>query len=224
MDELRPCLLMRSLEGTGKRLIVTSDAHVLGETGATPGTTKPYAPALHAAIDGSREWNRRYWGRGECITGGSASCASVRVIFSQPVANSLAASCPAAPTWHVIEPGTNCGSAVHSDDLADLYSLALHKAGAGTLIHAASEMFSMKELAGAIHRGMGKSGEASGISLEDAQRILPYAATLCGNMAVSGEMARRTLGWKPAGPSYLGEVEQEVRAPRIFKGSRSRRG
>src|SRR5580698_8810402 len=36
VNELRPCLLMRSLEGTGKRLIVTSDAHVLGETGATP--------------------------------------------------------------------------------------------------------------------------------------------------------------------------------------------
>jgi len=88
------------------------------------------------------------------------------------------------------------------------------------VIHGASETFSMKELAGAIHRGPGKKGEASGIALEEATRILPYAAALYRNTAVSGEMARKTLGWKPVGPSYLEEVEQELRVPRIYKGSR----
>jgi nucleoside-diphosphate-sugar epimerase len=218
VNELRPCLLMRSLEGTGKRLIVTSDAHVLGETGATPVAEIARARPLR-----SYAWLARM--EQKILHAGGVHTAVVRaaqVYGSSPLTLPLTAWLILARRRRrgtYIEPGTNCSSAVHCDDLADLYCLALHKAGAGTLIHAASEVFSMKELAGAIHRGMGKPGEASGISLEHAKRILPYAAALCGNMAVSGDMARRTLGWKPAGPSYLEEVEQEVRAPRIYRGS-----
>jgi nucleoside-diphosphate-sugar epimerase len=119
-----------------------------------------------------------------------------------------------------IEPGTYRSSAVHCDDLASLYCLALREAKAGTVIHGASETFSMKELAGAIHRGLGKKGEATGITLEEATGILPYAAALCHNSAVSGDMARQMLGWKPAGLSYLEDVEREMRTPRIVHGSR----
>jgi nucleoside-diphosphate-sugar epimerase len=93
--------------------------------------------------------------------------------------------------------GENCYSAVHFDDLADLYCVALKKAAAGTILHAASENFSVKELAMAIHRGLGFKGEPSSLLLSEARRFSPIADALTRSHALSGELAQ-TLGWPNA--------------------------
>src|SRR5437667_9080028 len=80
--------------------------------------------------------------------------------------------------------GENRYSGVHFDDLADLYCVALKRAGAGTILHGASENFSMKELATTIHRAMGFKGEPSSLSLEQARRFSPIADALIRSHAL----------------------------------------
>jgi nucleoside-diphosphate-sugar epimerase len=105
--------------------------------------------------------------------------------------------------------GENRYSAVHFDDLADLYCVALKRAGAGTILHGASENFSMKELAMTIHRSMGFKGEPSNLSLEQARRFSPIADALIRSHALSGDLAR-SLGWQPSRGSIMKEVERRV--------------
>jgi nucleoside-diphosphate-sugar epimerase len=108
-----------------------------------------------------------------------------------------------------IQPGTNCWSFVHYDDLADLYYRALVATGPEKVFHGASETVSMRDLAGAIHRGFGFRGEPSGISLEEASRLTPGAHGLTGNVAISGDLARRALGWQPV-HGILKQVEAQA--------------
>jgi nucleoside-diphosphate-sugar epimerase len=105
--------------------------------------------------------------------------------------------------------GENRWSAVHFDDLADLYSLALKKAASRTM-HAASENFSMKELVKTIHRGLGFKGEPSSLTLKEARRFSPIADALIQSHALSSEVAR-ALGWQPSRGSIMKEVEQKAR-------------
>ncbi len=222
ISELRPARLMRALEGSGKPLIVSSDALVLGDTGTTPvdetARVRPPENCAYLARLEKKILSARGVHTAILRTAHIHGCSPLTI---QLTAWLILAHRLRRATY--IEPGTTRWSAVHYDDLAELYCLALEKAAVGSVIHAAAETFSMKELAGAIQRGMGKPGEPRGISLEQATAMLHYAPALCRNEAISGEMAKRTLGWKPAGPSYLEEAEQETRAPRIFKGSRNLR-
>jgi nucleoside-diphosphate-sugar epimerase len=105
--------------------------------------------------------------------------------------------------------GENLYSAVHFDDLADLYCVALKRAGAGTILHGASENFSMKELATTIHRSMGFKGEPSSLSLEKARLFSPIADALIRSHALSSDLAR-SLGWQPSGGSIMKEIERRV--------------
>ena len=111
-----------------------------------------------------------------------------------------------------IEPGTNCWSAVHRADLAELYCLVLRQARPGMLVHAASETFSMRELANAIHCSMGLTGSAVGIPYAEALKLTRAAPSLCRSTAISGAMAQRELGWRPAGTSLLDEVRGSDRS------------
>jgi nucleoside-diphosphate-sugar epimerase len=106
--------------------------------------------------------------------------------------------------------GKNCWSAVHVDDLADLYCVALKKATAGTILHAVSENISTQELVAAIHRGYEFKGEPSGISLKDARRTIPSAERFTYSHSLSGDRAR-ALGWIAARDSVLQEVERSAR-------------
>jgi hypothetical protein len=76
------------------------------------------------------------------------------------------------------------------------------------ILHAASENFSMKELAAAIHRGLGYKGEPSSLSLKDAQRFSPIAYNLRLSHALSVDLAR-SLGWRPSRDSILKEIEHD---------------
>ena len=86
--------------------------------------------------------------------------------------------------------GENRYSAVHFDDLADLYCIALRKAHAGTILHAACENFSTKELAAAIHRGLGYEGRAVQLVTEGSPAIQPN----CAQLDVEPRTFRRSSG------------------------------
>jgi hypothetical protein len=65
----------------------------------------------------------------------------------------------------------------------------------------------MRELAEAIQHRLGQASSAAGISIEEAVRLTPVAAALRQNMALSGEMAKSELGWRPVCTSLLDEVK-----------------
>lgn len=208
---LRPSLLVRALEGSGKLLIVTSDAAILGDTGPIPveesATVHPlsgyrWLPRLEQAILKS------------CGMRGVVIRPAWQVYGRRP--SYLAAIGP----WislakrfrrgRYIGSGENRYSAVHFDDLADFYCVVLKKAVGGTIVHAASENFSIKEIAETVHRGYGFKGQPSSLALPEARRFSPVADNLARSHALSGDYAR-SLGWKPSRGSILKEVERFVR-------------
>lgn len=216
----RPSLLRRALKGSGKPLVMTSSAAVLGDTGPIPVDESANLPAPR---------NYAYLARLEREV---LKARDVRgIVIRHAVQHGLFPGIMALEAWFglaersghgtYIEPGTNCWSAVHRADLADLYCLALDKAHPGMLIHAASETFSMRELAEAIQCRLGFTNGASGISFDDAARLTPVAAALCRNMAISGEMAKRELGWRPVGQSLLDEVKESKPVSQGIRRSRS---
>lgn len=106
--------------------------------------------------------------------------------------------------------GTNLRSAVHFEDLADLFCLALQTMNPGLLLHAASQTFSMRELAGSIHRGFGFRGEPESLTIEKARKLTPFADGYMKNAPMPGDLAKQTLGWRPHRASLLEEVELQV--------------
>jgi len=208
---LRPHLLARALQGSGRALIVTSSAAVLGDTGpiALDETARPRPLPGYA-------WLPR-------LESKVLQSSGLRTVVVRP-AWEVHGSRP--PNWAIaignlirlarrfrrgkyIGSGENCCSAVHFDDLADLYCVALERASGGMILHAASENFSMKEAATAIHKGLRFKGEPSSLSLKDAKRFSPIADALTRSHALSGNLAR-TLGWKPSRESILKEIEQRA--------------
>jgi nucleoside-diphosphate-sugar epimerase len=211
VSRLRPYVLSRALEGSGKVLVISSDAAILGDTGSIPVTEQaPLRPLPGFA-----------WLPG--MEKKILSSAGMRGVVVRPawvVHGRKPSHLDAIGSWiklakrfrrgKYIGSGENRYSAVHFDDLADLYCVAVKNAVAGTILHAASENFSMKEFAGAIHRGFGFKGQPSSVSLKDARRFVPAAERLTFSHALSGDHAR-TLGWKPSRDSIMKEVVEMAR-------------
>lgn len=206
---LRPLLLKRALEGSGRPLLVTSSAAVLGDTGSVPlGENAPVRPLRGFA------WLARL--EKEILHASDVRGMVIRPAWEvhgsrppRPIAIGLVRLAKRFRRGKYIGAGDNTCSAVHFDDLADLYCVALQKADARTILHGASENVSTQQLAGAIHRGMGFKGDPSSLSLEDARRYIPIAEALTRSHALSGDLAR-TLGWRPSRGSILNEVEQHA--------------
>jgi len=212
----RPSLLRKMLKGSRRTLIVTSSVVVLGDTGPIPvgedarlRTPRKFAwlPALETEILEAKEL------RGVVIRPAIEHYRSLSVAMGNCITLALRFR-----EGKFIGAGTNCWSSVHPDDLADLYCLALQKAAPGTLLHAASETFSMRTLAEAIHHGLGIKGEPSSLTLDEARRFSPIAENLTRNSAISGDLAKRTLGWNPNRDSLLKQIEHQARLSRLELG------
>jgi nucleoside-diphosphate-sugar epimerase len=208
---LRPYLLARVLQGSSRPLIVTSSAAVIGDTGPVPVdegirlrplTGYAWLPRLEKEVlksSGVRSIViRPAWERHGCRPQSGAIAIGNWMKLARRFRRGK-----------YIGSGENRYSAVHFDDLADLYCVALKRAGAGTILHGASENFSMKELAMTIHRSMGFKGEPSSLSLEQARGFSPIADALIRSHALSGDLAR-SLGWQPSRGSIMKEVEQSA--------------
>jgi nucleoside-diphosphate-sugar epimerase len=98
---------------------------------------------------------------------------------------------------------------VHSDDLADLYALALERSPPGeSYIGAAVDGLAVGRIARAFARRFGASNEAPEIISEDATaaEFGEWARGRAMDQRLSGDKARRELGWTPRHVDPEGEI------------------
>jgi nucleoside-diphosphate-sugar epimerase len=211
---LLPIRLRDALRGSGRVLVVTSNSAVLGDTG-----TRPLAEDAHARPLPGFSWALR-------VEKAMCDSSRLRAVVIRPawlihgpgqglggaVLNNWIPLSWRLKRGTYIGDGSNLYSAIHLDDLAELYCLALEKARGTGIVHAAAENLSLREIAASIHRAMQLKGEPSGISLRQAQRLTPIADRLTISHALCADRARATLGWSPASDSVLRAIEEQAAA------------
>ena len=108
----------------------------------------------------------------------------------------------------VIGNGENRWTFVHVDDLAGLYVRALQAAAAGTMLFAAhGPAVRVREVAEVASRAVGAGGQVVTVPIEEARQTMgPFADALALDQQISGERAKRVLGWRPQAPGVLEEL------------------
>ena len=199
--------ILKALENTGRPFIYTSGVWVLGSTaGKVANEQSPVnPPMLVAHRPGLEQEVLTYKDRG------------VRAIVIRPadvygrgggLLSMLSQSARQSGAARYVGNGENRWALVHVDDLAQLYLLALEKAPAGSIYVAASgPSCSVRGLAEAASIGAGAHGKAESWPLDEARKTLgPLVDGLVLDQQVSGEKARRELGWNPKTPSVLDDL------------------
>lgn len=108
--------------------------------------------------------------------------------------------------------GLNRWPAAHVLDVARLYRLAIEKAEANAKYHAvAEEGVPVRAIAEAIGRRL--SLPVKSIAPEDAPAFFGWLAMFAGlDMPASSAETQRKLGWKPAGPGLIADLDELVQA------------
>jgi len=117
-----------------------------------------------------------------------------------------------------VGPGKNIWSNVHIDDVVSLFVAALDNAPAGALYYAENGENSMQEVSAAIGKALGYGDKTRAMSVADSVNEWGEGAaryTMGSNSRVRGVRARQELGWAPAGPALLHEIEQGCYAPEL---------
>lgn len=104
--------------------------------------------------------------------------------------------------------GANRWPAVHRLDSARLFGLAVENAPAGSTLHAvADEGVPIRDIAGMIGRHLGIP--VVSVSSEDAPEHFSWLAAVLGaDSPASSEMTRKLMGWVPAQPGLLDDLDQ----------------
>ncbi len=210
--------LLAALEGSGKTLLRTSGSSIVGTPAGgelvadifdedTPFTATP-ARAPRVALDGKVRATSGLraiviapsliYGRGRGVNPDS-----IQVPWLIALARKH------GMPKH-IGSGANVWSNVHIDDLVELYLLALDRAPAGAFYFAENGENSMREVCAAIGRSLGQDGRTESMTLEEASAEWgagPANNTMGSNSRVRAARARQELGWAPAAPSLLEELE-----------------
>jgi len=200
--------ILAALKGTNKPFIYTSGVWVMGNTGGqVADESKPPDPIPLIA------W--RVPLEGEIA---AAAKQGVRTIIIRPAdvygrGGGLLAMFVQSAREHgatrYVGTGENRWPLVYVDDLADLYVRALENAPAGTLlIGAHGPSHRVRDLAEAASNGAGADGRTEAWPLEEARKSLgPFADALTLDQQVSGDKAKRLLGWSPKAPSVLEDLK-----------------
>jgi nucleoside-diphosphate-sugar epimerase len=200
--------IQKALEGSGKPFVYTSGVWVLGSTGEniadeqTPVNPTPlvaHRPAVEQEVLGYKNCGVRsvvirpalVYGRG----------GSGPAMFTKSARETGAA--------RYVGDGQNRWAFVDVDDLAQLYVLALEKAAPGSLYNAAhGPAYRVHEVAEAASIGAGAKGKTQAWPLEEARKTMgAFADALALDQQVSGEMARKELGWSPRAASVLDDLK-----------------
>ena len=104
--------------------------------------------------------------------------------------------------------GRNRWAAAHVLDVAHLYRLALEKHETGAKYHAvAEEGVAVQGIAETIGKGL--KVPVTSLSPEEAQAHFGWLGVFAGNdLAASGAQTRKKLGWNPARPGLIADLER----------------
>jgi len=200
--------ILNVLAGTGKPFIYTSGVWVLGSTGdkiadehapVNPTPLVAFRPAIEQEVLGSKD------------SGVRSIVIRPALVFGRggSIPKMLADSAREAGAARYVGDGKNHWPFVDVDDLAALYVLALEKAPPGSLYHAADgPSYRVLEVAEAASIGAGAKGKTQSWPLEEARKTLwAFADALVLDQQVSGEKARKELGWSPRAGSVLDDLK-----------------
>lgn len=105
-----------------------------------------------------------------------------------------------------VDEGNNHWPAVHRDDAARLYRLAVESAPPGTVLHGtAEEGISMRDIAETISKGAGVPTKS--VPAAEAGAHFGWLSMVVGlDNQASSEATRARLGWKPEQPGLLDDM------------------
>lgn len=206
-DEVATRAIIDALRGTSKRFLYTSGCFLYGATGDTPATEDyPLNPlelvrfrqALEAEILAAVDDGvhgiilRPAW-----VYGNHAW--TTMMMYGSAQEHGAA---------RYVGNGQNRWTCVHVDDLADLYLLALEKAPAAAIFNGAhGAAIPLIDIARAASESAGAEGRVSACPLDEARQSLGgFADAIACDQLVSGERAKRELGWRPSRHSILHEL------------------
>ena len=103
--------------------------------------------------------------------------------------------------------GSNRWSAAHVGDVARLYALVLDRGRKGARYHAvAEEGVALRRIAETVATGLGLP--AVSLSAADAPAYFGWLSIFAGlDMRASSAWTREQLGWEPAGPTLIADLE-----------------
>jgi nucleoside-diphosphate-sugar epimerase len=199
--------LASGLEGTGKPLVISSGTLMLTFAGITgrPGTEADSAPS-GPRIDAEN-----------FVVGLAERGVRSSVVRLPPIVHSsldhhgfvhiLIGIARETGVSGYVGDGANRWPSVHTLDAARVYRLALEDAPAGSRLHAvADEGVPFRDIAAAIGRGIGVP--VTSISAEDAGERFSFLGGFVGvDNPTSSEVTRKMLGWEPAHPGLIEDLE-----------------
>jgi len=199
--------LASALEGTGKPLVISSGTLLLAFAGITgrPGTEADVAPG-----GGRADAENFVIG----LAGRGVRSSAVRLppivhssLDHHGFAHILIGIARQAGVSAYVGDGANRWPSVHTLDAARVYRLALESAPAGSRLHAvADEGIPFRDIAAAIGRGAGVP--VASISASDAAERFAFLGGLVGvDNPTSSEVTRKVLGWEPAHPGLIEDLE-----------------
>lgn len=207
VDAAAVAAMLEALHETGRPFIYTSGVWVLGDTGGrvadedTPVNPTPlvaWRPAVERTVlDAARNGVRSVVIRPAMVYGRGGGAVGDFVRTARQTG-----------AVRYVGDGSNRWSFVHVDDLAELYFLALTQSPEGYVyLAAAGEAIPVKTLAEAASRAAGAEGRVQAVPLEQARETMGlFADALVLDQQISGDRAKRLLGWKPRRPSVLEEL------------------
>jgi nucleoside-diphosphate-sugar epimerase len=209
VDREATLAMLEALKGSGKPFIYTSGAWIYGPThGRLVDENSPLdVPAIYQLTQRSdvEALVRSYAQQG------------VRTIVTR---GGLAYGCGGGPlnlflsqlqggrTLRHVGAGMNHFPAVHVDDFAELYALALEKAPAGAVYNVTDGvLMTYKELFELLARANGDDIAVEPWPLEDARHVLAqFADAFTMDQQVSSRKATQELGWSPRAPGLKQEI------------------
>jgi nucleoside-diphosphate-sugar epimerase len=202
LDQRATHALVEAVRGTGKRLIYTSGAGVMGDTGGRP-VTEEVPP---------RPSPRMLWRRELELAVLAAEGVVIRPAFAYGRAGGdllrgLITDAMARGHACYAEPGTNPWPNVHLDDLAAAFAAALERAAPGRVFNIAGGESTPREAIEAIGRLIGAPEKTEALPIAAALEVVPYVGWLQGNLRIDSTRARIELLWRPRGSELTHDIE-----------------
>lgn len=199
--------LASALEGTGKPLVTSSGTLMLTFAGITgrPGTEADAAP-------GGPRVDAENFVIGLAERGVRSSAVRLPPIVHSSLdrhgfVHVLTGIARETGVSGYVADGANRWPSVHTRDAARVYRLALESAPAGSRLHAVAEKgIPFRDIAAAIGRGAGVP--AASIPAAEAGEHFAFLGAFVGSdNPVSSEVTRKVLGWEPAHPGLIEDLD-----------------